>query len=468
MPRKSSIQLLKGFRSRREYGHEHWLRFLRAEMAADCQRRGEPRGLDENEVLLWADGYFSRQGSWPTAESGPIPEAPGETWLLLAAALALGIRGFPRGRSLAAFLDEHGRRNSAAAEPRFTIDDVLGWADAWRRRTGEWPTAAAGEIPGSGGVSWGIVDDALRAGRGAMPGGSSLGRLLVLERLVDVRPPLCEEQILEWADAHHTRTGRWPKPLSVAILEAPDETWSAVSWALNKGRRGLPGGSSLPRLLLARRQVRSRANAPPLEIPQILEWADAFRARIKRWPTPLSGPIQEAPGETWSSVSNALIKGQRGLPGGSTIAKLLVEQRGMKNSWHAPRLSVRQILRWADAFFTQTGEWPTATSGAVPGEPGETWSAIQVALRMGHRGLPGGSSLFRLLALHRGRRDPSRFFGARAAALSRKSRRIASRSAIEQRVDPRIQALLEQESGQGKSEGGRKPAAGPPDVGGAQ
>jgi hypothetical protein len=468
MPSNSLIFRYKRFKSRREYGHEHWLRFLRAEVAADCRRRGEPRRLLENEVLLWADGFFSRAGSWPTAESGPIPEASGETWLLVAAALALGNRGFRPGRSLAGFLDEHGRRSSAAAAPRFTIDDVLGWVDAWRRRTNEWPTVWSGEIPGSGGVNWGIVDEALRFGRGAIPGGSSLGRLLVLERKVDFRPPFREEQILAWADAHYERTGRWPKTEPVAILEAPEETWSAVNFSLYRGRRGLPGGSSLARLLMARRQVRSRYNNPPLEISQILGWADAFRARNKRWPTPRSGPIREAPGETWSSVSNALKQGRRGLPGGVTIAKLLVEHRGMKNSWHAPPLSIDQILSWADAFFARTGQWPKASSGAVPGEPGQKWSAVQVALRGGHRGLPGGSSLFRLLAIHRGARDPSRFYNARGAGLSRKNRRIAAGKPIERRVDPRIQAFLAQESEQGKSEGGRKPAAQPPGVGGAQ
>ncbi len=461
MRKKSSMRRPVKTGIRRSHGNEHWLRLLRAEVADDCERRGVPRDLDENEVLSWADGFRSRNGGWPTAQSGPIPEAPGETWLLVAAALELGIRGFPPGRSLAGFLGEH-RGGKDAAVPGFTVDDVLAWVRAWHVRRDGWPTASSGKIPGTRGVTWGIVDEALRSGGGALPGASSLARLLTLTRQVDCRPPLTEGQILAWADAHYNRTGRWPKSLPIAILEAPDDTWCAVCNALRVGRRGLPGGSSLGRLLLARRQVRSPRNASPLEIPQILEWADAFRARNKRWPTPLSGPIQEAPGETWSSVSNALVKGQRGLPGGSTIARLLVEQRGMRNSWHAPPLSIDQILSWADAFFARTGQWPKATSGAVSGEPGQTWSAIQVALRGGHRGLPGGSSLFQVLALHRGARDPDRFLSASAAARSQKSRRILARSAIEQLVDRRIQAFLAQESARGKSEGGRTPAAGPP------
>ena len=254
----------------------------------------------------------------------------------------------------------------------------------------------------------------------------------------------------------------------MAILEAIDETWSAINFALRSGQRGLPGGSSLPRLLMAERQVRSAHYAPPLEIPKILAWAEAFHARTKRWPNPRSGPIREAPGETWLAVSNALVSGRRGLPGGTSIARLLVEQGKMRHAWYAPPLTIEQILLWADAFHAQTGDWPQANSGTVPGEAGEKWSAIEQALRKGFRGLSGGSSLFQLLSVNRGERDPKRFAGAAAAALSRKARRIAARSVIMQRIDPRIQAFLAQERGTGQSKRGRSPRNEPPRVDDAQ
>jgi hypothetical protein len=67
---------------------------------------------------------------------------------------------------------------------------------------------------------------------------------------------------------------------------------------------------------------------------------------------------------------------------------------------------VEQILAWADAYRARTGRWPTARSGPVPEAPGETWSGIDRGLRVGGRGLPGGYSLARLLALLRGARPP--------------------------------------------------------------
>src|SRR5207302_1839998 len=118
--------------------------------------------------------------------------------------------------------------------------------------------------------------------------------------------------ILTWADAHHRRTGAWPRHDSGAIPEAPGETWEAVETALSRGQRGLPGGSSLAQLLAAERGVRNKARLPPLTRKKILRWCDAHHSRTGRWPTQASGPIPEAPGETWLGVNHALSEGLRG------------------------------------------------------------------------------------------------------------------------------------------------------------
>jgi hypothetical protein len=68
-------------------------------------------------------------------------------------------------------------------------------------------------------------------------------------------PSLTAKQILGWADAHFRRTGRWPKPSSGPIEDAPGETWYAVHRALTRGRRGLPGGSSVFQFLVKYRRI---------------------------------------------------------------------------------------------------------------------------------------------------------------------------------------------------------------------
>src|SRR5581483_2073506 len=146
------------------------------------------------------------------------------------------------------------------------------------------------------------------------------------------RPPLLEiEQILAWADAHHVRTGEWPRRTSGSIPESPRDHWGSVDIALTKGHRGLPGGSSLARLLHRERGVRNPKALPELTTRQILAWIDAFHARSGRWPHYQSGPIEEAPGETWGAVNFALEQGRRGLPGDSSLAQLLARRRGVRN-----------------------------------------------------------------------------------------------------------------------------------------
>jgi hypothetical protein len=64
------------------------------------------------------------------------------------------------------------------------------------------------------------------------------------------------------------------------------------------------------------------------------------------------------------------------------------------------RLTVEQILAWADAHRARTGRWPTAASGPVADAPGEDWRALNNALYFGRRGLRRGDSLPRLLVRH--------------------------------------------------------------------
>ena len=185
------------------------------------------------------------------------------------------------------------------SDPSFSIEQILAWADDHRAQTGEWPTITSGRVRGGGGVGWSGLDKALWMGRGGLLGGSSLFQLLAQERGVRHHPLLTEEEILGWADAHHARTRRWPAANSGPVFDAPEEIWSHLNTALERGDRGLPGGTTIARLLFTRRGIRSSKHLPPLKFSEILGWADAFHARTGRWPTVDSGAINEAPGENW-------------------------------------------------------------------------------------------------------------------------------------------------------------------------
>ena len=138
------------------------------------------------------------------------------------------------------------------------------------------------------------------------------------------RLPLTAETILGWADAHRRRTGRWPTADTGGVWGVPGQTWQAVNRALFAGSRGLPGGSSLARLLAERRGKRNKAQTPPLSEEQILCWADRHYRRTGRWPTVASGPVRDAPGENWRALASALWAGNRGLHGGDTLRRFLL------------------------------------------------------------------------------------------------------------------------------------------------
>jgi hypothetical protein len=223
------------------------------------------------------------------------------------------------------------------------------------------------------------------------------------------RPTLTEDQILAWADAHHALKGRWPRKDSGFVPGSWTQRWSGIDSALQKGLRGLQGGSSLARLLAARRGVRNKKGLPHLTIRHILRWADLYHATHGAWPQPKTKPggIPGTNGETWLAVDTALRVGQRGLPGGSSLSQVLADHRGVRNIADLPPLPVEQVLAWADAFHERTGEWPKQKHWpeVIHGSGGETWGNVIQAVAKGLRGFAGGETLFDLLARHRGVRN---------------------------------------------------------------
>jgi len=133
---------------------------------------------------------------------------------------------------------------------------------------------------------------------------------------------------------------------------------------------------------------------------QILHWADEHFARHGKWPSAKSGPALET-GTTWGTVDFLLRRGIRGVRAGTTLAHFLQKKRGRINHLDRPRLSVKMVLRAADTYFAEHRTWPKRHSGPIPGAEA-TWSSVDAALQKGSRGLPGGSSLARLLKEHRG------------------------------------------------------------------
>jgi len=408
--------------------------------------------LHVSQLLSWADAHHQRTGKWPDLTCGHVFEAPEEKWYNLDCNLRNGGRGLPSGWSLAKLLAEFRGKRNPAEPPPHTIEQILTWADAFHDRTGKWPTGSSGAIEDANGEDWGAVNMALHTGSRDLLPGSTLAQLLREQRGVQRKrprktpapkvhrfvppedegattrelesraeamrqqiarrrqgrnhldlPDITIDQILVWADAYHTRHAAWPNRKAGLIDGTLGETWGAVNIALSRGMRGLPCGLSLPRVLSEHRGKINGYTRPPLSVDQVLAWADAHHAREGEWPIVESGPILESPQETWRGIEYALRAGRRGLPSHSTLARLLDEHRGTHKSNDPKPLTLRRILAWADAHHRRTGKWPSSHSGSIVESPGDTWQAIELALRHGSRGLRGGTSLAQFLA-DRGRK----------------------------------------------------------------
>jgi hypothetical protein len=315
---------------------------------------------------------------------------------------------------------------SADGGDELTVEQILGWADAYHAATSARPAVGPGMplefISGTRGESWKGINYALVFGQRGLPGDSSLAELLAAERGVPLpdmgakalaekiwaweqeqfpkKGPrlwprrsaapqyrLTIEPILAWADSHHTATGVWPIASAEPVRDARyDTTWRGIDMALRQGHRGLAGGRSLAQVLAEHRGVRNVSDLPRLTVEQILAWADDHHGATDEWPTAQSGPVAAAPGETWYAIQAALYAGYRGLPGGMTLLRLLADRLPPPKT----QLSLELIRTWAEGHEKATGNWPSMGAGPVAGVPGETWYNISKCLYRGRRGLPGG------------------------------------------------------------------------------
>jgi hypothetical protein len=298
-------------------------------------------GLTIEDILAWADAHHRHRGEFPTMYSGVVKDGwLGDNWRMIDNALRYGLRGLPGGSSLAKLLTEKRGYRNVRALPPLTADEIAGWAASFHRRHAAWPNEMSGSIPESPGETWVNINAALRTGNRGLPGDDSLAQLLARQfgaRTKAAIPNLIVETILAWAGQHHATTGSWPTRNSGPVQGQPGESWVAIDAALIKGGRGLKSRHSLAQLLAKERGVRHKGQLPKLRIKTIVRWAKSHYSHHGGWPTSESGPILDAPGETWKAVNQALHEGLRGLPGGSSLHAVLVRHLGKPQRGGRPR-----------------------------------------------------------------------------------------------------------------------------------
>lgn len=189
----------------------------------------------------------------------------------------------------------------------------------------------------------------------------------------------------------------------------PGETWKAIDTALRNGTRGLP--SNAPKSLakfLDREYSEQRKVNKLLTIELIRKHVEFHRATNNgAFPTSQSGLIKSPeapPGDTWGAIDSALRLALRGIPADSpkSLAAFLDQEfpdeiRG--KAFSKPRssrarsklLSQSTLRAYIDHYrVNNQGKFPKKNSGLVlhpSASPGDTWEAIDNALKRSLRGL---------------------------------------------------------------------------------
>ncbi len=143
--------------------------------------------------------------------------------------------------------------------PLLSERQILGWADAFFEKHGDWPLYYSGSIAGTPGETWDHINLALQRGLRGLRRGQSLSRLLLKAKGVKVYGGpnrLTEQQILGWADAFFKTYGVWPRVADTEpIAGSKGETWRRIDGALRSAGRGLPEKTTLFGLLQKHRGV---------------------------------------------------------------------------------------------------------------------------------------------------------------------------------------------------------------------
>src|SRR5262249_39151001 len=173
------------------------------------------------------------------------------------------------------------------------------------------------------GVTFLQLDHYLRHGiRGLGPGSSLYQEVKAVAAATALSPPdrdydttpLTEAQVQAAIGQHYETNGETPR---VAPAPSPlGMNWDVLDRYLRQGRRGLPGGSSLPKQVAAFREARGLAvegRPGPLTHEDVHEAIRAYFGEHRQRPTRSTPGQVPRIGITWGALENLLKRGGRGL-----------------------------------------------------------------------------------------------------------------------------------------------------------
>jgi hypothetical protein len=201
---------------------------------------------------------------------------------------------------------------------------------------------------------------------------------------------LTEEKIIGFVKSFYKVHGRYPAAHTKENDGLPEGyTWITIDSALTHCSQGITAKSSIAKLISKHLGVRYKGDLPDFSEEKIVEWAKKYFLVHNKYPSIRTKPSDWLPeGETWIALDIALKRGTRGLPGGSSVAKLFEKYFGIRNKTNIPKISEQCIIDYMIVFKDKYGYFPHAHSKENEMLPsGESWHGFDKALRNARRGL---------------------------------------------------------------------------------
>jgi hypothetical protein len=286
---------------------------------------GAPIAIEELHEEIWE--FYEREGRWPSCYSGEV-ERFGGTYQYLDNYLRQGWRGLPGNSSLYQECKKVAAARGVPIEDRscddtpITPEMVREAIRAFFRQHNRFPKRHDGECPL--GPNWLTLNSyLLKGGYRSLPGGSSLAQeVAVVRRELGLEPPaLTRDRIQEAIEEYRKTTSAYPTNKTKGPAPGLGLAWGSLDNWLKRG--GLGDKTTLAELV---REVRTRrgdlppGHKTPLSLGEVHEAIREYARTYGARPTRTTG-LPCGVGITWATLENALKKGMRGLPGGSSLAK---------------------------------------------------------------------------------------------------------------------------------------------------
>lgn len=346
------------------------------------------KDIDLNEVENKIKWYYEKHKRKPNENSKDFILADGTSARRLASAFRRGFRGLDGGINFPTFvnqvLDLEEKRD-------INLEEVIVEIKKYYKETGKKPTTRTKEFFLPDGTSATALDLALRIGYRGLKGGSSLLDLVseslgLRGRGQDIDLNEAKIEVLNYFKKY----GKRPTKRCKNFLLSDGTSLENLDRFLKK-KKNKENGSSLSEFINNILGVPQKEN---FDLGEIRTEIKKYYNKKSKKPTEHSEDFFLPDGTTARNLANSFRKGLRGLDGNISFPEFANQVLGLKEK---KDLDVSMIIKELKKYHKKNKKYPNKRDASFFLADGTSATSLDQALRMGFRGLDGGSSLAKLI-----------------------------------------------------------------------